>query len=87
MLLNRWPALHTEDHPSRLASQHALTGAYRANGQVGEAVALLQHVVEIEGKTLAVDHPSRLAEEDWLAHMLRDLRREPASPEGPGQSN
>ena len=31
-----------EDHPDRLASQHALAGAYRANGQVKEAVSLLE---------------------------------------------
>ena len=34
-----------EKHPDRLASQHALARAYQANGQVKEAVALLEHVV------------------------------------------
>ena len=29
-----------EDHPSRLASQHALTGAYRSNGQIDKAVGI-----------------------------------------------
>ena len=29
-----------EDHPSRLASQHALARAYRANGQVDEALGI-----------------------------------------------
>jgi len=55
-----------EDHPSRLASQHALAGAYQANWQVDEAVALLKHVVKVEEK-LAEDHPSRLASQHALA--------------------
>ena len=44
-----------EDHPSRLASQHALAGAYKANGQIKEAIAL-EHVVEIQETTPARDH-------------------------------
>jgi hypothetical protein len=36
------------DHPSRLASQHALAGAYQANGQVQEAAVLLEQVVNIK---------------------------------------
>jgi Tfp pilus assembly protein PilF len=55
-----------EDHPSRLASQHELARAYRANGQVDEAVELLEHVVKVEAK-LAEDHPSRLASQHELA--------------------
>ncbi|MCJ1425649.1 hypothetical protein MMC29_003549, partial [Sticta canariensis] len=62
---NRSQAL-AEDHPDRLASQHALAGAYQANGQVGDAVELLEHVVKIEEK-LAEDHPSRLASQHGLA--------------------
>ena len=50
-----------EDHPSRLASQHELAGAYQANGQVKEAVKLLERVVAIRTEVLAEDHPSRLA--------------------------
>ena len=56
-----------EDHPSRLSSQHALAGAYRANGQVKEAVQLLEHVVKIRERTLAEDHPSRLVSQHALA--------------------
>ena len=56
-----------EDHPSRLASQHALAGAYRANKQVKEAVSLLEQVVKIQEQTLAEDHPSRLASQHALA--------------------
>jgi tetratricopeptide (TPR) repeat protein len=60
-----------EDHPDRLTSQHALARAYRANGQVKEAVTLLQHVVEVHGDVLAEDHPSRLASQHALAGAYR----------------
>ncbi|KAK5111067.1 hypothetical protein LTR85_012286 [Meristemomyces frigidus] len=50
-----------ENHPSRLASQHALAIAYQANGQVEEAVRLLEHVVAIRKRVQAEDHPNRRA--------------------------
>jgi tetratricopeptide (TPR) repeat protein len=50
-----------EDHPDRLASQHALARTYEANGQVKEAIALLEQVVVIEARTLAEDYPDGLA--------------------------
>ena len=56
-----------EDHPDRLASQHALAGAYRANGQVKQAVALLEHVVKVKESFMAEGHPSRLASQHALA--------------------
>ena len=56
-----------EDHPSRLASQHALAVAYKANGQVSKAVELLEHVVAVQTEVLAEDHPSRLASQHALA--------------------
>jgi len=56
----------TDDHPDRLASQHALAGAYEANGQVEEAIQLLEHVVQVREK-LTDDHPSRLASQHALA--------------------
>ena len=59
-----------EDHPSRLASQHELAGAYQANGQVDEAVTLLEHVVKVKEK-LVEDHPSRLASQHKLAGAYR----------------
>jgi hypothetical protein len=34
-----------EEHPSLLASQHALAVACRSDGQIKKAVALLEHVV------------------------------------------
>ena len=48
------------EHPSRLASQHALALAYQADGQVQKAVELLEHVVAVEARTLRDGHPSRL---------------------------
>jgi hypothetical protein len=62
-----------EDHPSRLASQHELACAYKANGQTKEAISLLEHVVAIWEKTLAEDHPSRLASQHERVHFLPSL--------------
>ncbi|KAK7423229.1 hypothetical protein QQZ08_009125 [Neonectria magnoliae] len=56
-----------EDHPDRLASQHSLAGAYKANGQVKESVKLLEHVVAIQETTVTEDHPDRLASQHELA--------------------
>jgi hypothetical protein len=50
----------------RLTSQHALALAYRANGQVVEAVEMLEHVVEVK-KVQPENHPSRLASQHALA--------------------
>jgi hypothetical protein len=41
-----------EEHLSRLAWQHALAIAYEADGQVGKAVELLEHVVVVRAKVL-----------------------------------
>ncbi|KAJ6197791.1 kinase subdomain-containing protein [Bipolaris maydis] len=60
-----------ETHPSRLASQHALAGAYDANGQLKEAVELLEHVVKMRETTLAETHPDRLASQHALAGAYR----------------
>ncbi|KAF1352876.1 hypothetical protein EJ07DRAFT_158900 [Lizonia empirigonia] len=56
-----------ERHPDRLASQHELAGAYRANGQTREAVELLAHVVKMHKTTLDERHPDRLASQHALA--------------------
>ncbi|KAB5511465.1 hypothetical protein GE09DRAFT_689349 [Coniochaeta sp. 2T2.1] len=37
-----------EEHRSRLASQHALAGAYKSDGQIKKAVALLEQVVTMK---------------------------------------
>jgi tetratricopeptide (TPR) repeat protein len=60
-----------EDDPDRLLSQHVLAMAYRADGQVRKAVALLEHIVEVEEKTLAAEHPSRLASQHALARTYQ----------------
>jgi tetratricopeptide (TPR) repeat protein len=56
-----------ENHPDRLASQYELAMAYQANGQVKNAVRLLEHVVAIWERVLAEDHPDRLASQHALA--------------------
>jgi len=58
---------HREEHPSRLASQHALAMAYKADGQVKKAVELLEHIVAVKGRTLTEEHPSRLVSQLALA--------------------
>ncbi|CAI7590894.1 unnamed protein product [Penicillium bialowiezense] len=58
---------YSENHASRLASQHALAVTYQADGQIGKAVKLFEHVVEVERITLAENHPSRLASQHGLA--------------------
>ena len=45
--------------------------AYRANGQVPAAVALLEQVVAIEARAFAEDHPDRLASQQWLTYILQ----------------
>ncbi|KAF5697271.1 hypothetical protein FGLOB1_12880 [Fusarium globosum] len=42
------------------------------DGRVTEAVELLEHVVAVEGTTLAEDHPSRLASQHALARAYQD---------------
>ncbi|RAK89252.1 TPR repeat protein, partial [Aspergillus costaricaensis CBS 115574] len=46
-----------QDNADRLLSQHELAIAYEANGQVKEAVKLLEHVVAIRSEVFAEDHP------------------------------
>jgi tetratricopeptide (TPR) repeat protein len=60
-----------EDDLGRLLSQHVLAIAYRADGQVHKAVALLEHVVEVQEKTLAAEHPQRLASQHNLARAYQ----------------
>ena len=47
--------------------RHALGMAYKANGQIDEAVKLIQEVAAIRENTLAKEHPERLASEHALA--------------------
>ncbi|KAI1670785.1 HET-domain-containing protein [Pyrenophora tritici-repentis] len=55
-----------EDDPDRLSSEHALGVSYQANGQIEDAVRLLEHVVKVRDDTLAETHPSRLASQHAL---------------------
>ena len=48
-----------EDHLFRLASQYDLARAYRANGQIDEAIKLLEHVIKIQER-LPEDYIFRL---------------------------
>ncbi|KAJ5494646.1 TPR repeat protein [Penicillium fimorum] len=79
-----------EDDAERLSSQHALAQAYQSNGQVKEAVQLLERVVAIRAEVLAEDHPNRLASQHALAQayeangqvkkVVRLLERDTAIP-------
>jgi hypothetical protein len=51
----------------RSLTEYCLASAYRANGQVKEAVRLLEHVVAINKRVLAEDHPDRLTSQHVLA--------------------
>ena len=64
-----------EGDPDRLSSQHALAGAYQADGQAKKAVELLERVVGVREKVLAEDHPSRLASQHALAGAYRADRQ------------
>jgi len=57
----------SEDHSDRLLTQQVLASAYQDNGQVKDAVRLLEHVVAINERVLTEDHPSRLASQHVLA--------------------
>jgi hypothetical protein len=48
---------------------------YRANGQVKEAVSLLEQVVKISEQTLAEDHPDQLASQQVLTTFYWDFNR------------
>jgi tetratricopeptide (TPR) repeat protein len=52
-------------------SQHELTGAYQADGQVDKAIKVLEHVVIIQKNVLAEKHPNRLASQHQLAGAYR----------------
>jgi tetratricopeptide (TPR) repeat protein len=55
------------EHPHLLASQHELASAYQANGQIKQAVDLLEHVVVVQERTLAEEHPDQLTSQHELA--------------------
>ncbi|KAJ4286553.1 hypothetical protein N0V90_013253 [Kalmusia sp. IMI 367209] len=56
-----------ETHPDRLTAQHVLGVFYEANGQIKEAVTILEHVVRVSNASLAETHPDRLASQQALS--------------------
>jgi tetratricopeptide (TPR) repeat protein len=56
-----------EDDPDRLSSEHELGVSYWANGQIEDAVRLLEHVVKVRDDTLAETHPRRLQSQHQLS--------------------
>jgi tetratricopeptide (TPR) repeat protein len=56
-----------EEDLDRLYSQHELARAYVIDGQDKKAVELLEHVVAVQEKVLAEDHPNQLASQHELA--------------------
>jgi tetratricopeptide (TPR) repeat protein len=69
-----WRETLAADHPSRLASQHVLAIAYRADGQVKKSIELLEAAVKAQ-ETLAANHPDRLASQHELAGAYRADRQ------------
>ena len=59
--------LLNKGNSNRLLSQIWLGVLYQDNGQIKEAVKLLEAVVAIQAEVLAEDHPSRLASQHVLA--------------------
>jgi tetratricopeptide (TPR) repeat protein len=55
-----------EDDPDRLKAQHELGVSYQANGQVEDAVKLLEHVVKVRDVKLAETDGERLASQHAL---------------------
>ncbi|KAJ6030968.1 hypothetical protein N7460_010030 [Penicillium canescens] len=49
------------------SQDHVLAGAYQSNGQIKQAVELLEHVVAVGERTLDEEHPDRLASQHVLA--------------------
>ena len=60
-----------EDNEKRLSMEHALASAYRTNGQIHEAVQLLEHVVQIQEKVKAETHPHVLVSQQSLASAYK----------------
>jgi tetratricopeptide (TPR) repeat protein len=56
-----------QDDADRLASQHELARAYLTNGQIKEAVKLLEYIIALQAKIFAEDHPDRLVSQYVLA--------------------
>ena len=60
-----------ETHPNRLTSQHKLASAYKANGQVTEAIKLLEQVIEAKRLIFHKGHPSCVESEAAPSYFLQ----------------
>ena len=60
-----------EDDVDRLHTEHDLAVAYQQNGQLGEAIDLLEHIIKVQEK-LVEDHPDRLTSQHELARAYTD---------------
>lgn len=70
-----WNESHyDEEHPSRLASQHELARAYQSNGQITQAMQLLEHVVAVQERTLDEEHPHRLESQRALQDVKQSIK-------------
>ncbi|MFI6396431.1 tetratricopeptide repeat protein [Nonomuraea sp. NPDC050540] len=59
------------DHPSTLASRNNLAYAYRASGDWGRAIPLLEATLADYERVLGVDHPDTLTSRNNLAYAYR----------------
>ncbi|KAF2627821.1 HET-domain-containing protein [Macroventuria anomochaeta] len=70
-----------EDDSDRLLSEHELGFSYWANGQIKDAVRLLEHVVKVKDDTLAETDSGRLASQHqlgvsyWANGQIKDAVR------------
>jgi hypothetical protein len=62
-----------EDHPARLASQHALAITYWDISRRNTALQMMKHVIKIRRQVLEKHHPARTASEGWLNHFEREM--------------
>lgn len=59
-----------QNNPARLTSQHELASAYLSDGQIKEAIELLEDVIAMR-RALAENNPGRLASQQMLAIAYR----------------
>ena len=55
-----------------MALQYTLAGAYEENGQIHQALEMLEQVVKIEEITLSEDHHSRLVSQNAFASAYQE---------------
>lgn len=57
-------------------NQHKLAIAYRSDGQIKQAVEILEHVVAVRERTPDEDHPDRLASQRALQKIKQSIKVE-----------